>query len=336
MLILPVRRCGHSSVRFWCMLWSDYGRNTNWHSGNKTHACKSLTPYIAHTMSNAKRTRAMMEGGNTRQGAPGRPKKSCIRPTFPSWIIGAAATVIQKVARGRQGRTRAKFIMQKKKPAERIAVAEQVMDVARCSVCYEVGKTLFQCHEGHIVCGACKDRLMSSAASARCPTCRREMTDPPRCRALETLVAALKTTPCPLAPFCECGETFLSLDAAREQRPVCEERWRGRTTQQLAQQLRRLTDMTEENIQRDAQYFENRRLWRKSFKKAVAKGVRQPSEYARIVARVLRNLQKRPDHPSFSQTRAVVPVEADPEDDLDELVALLMGSTDVAQLLGAR
>eukprot|EP00937_MAST-01D_sp_MAST-1D-sp2_P006055 g6055.t1 len=64
---------------------------------------------------------------------------------------------------------------------------------AKCPVCLKIQVPIYQCPEGHIVCGQCKDQL----SPMRCPTCRVDMTN--RCgrnRIIEELAEALKSVPC--------------------------------------------------------------------------------------------------------------------------------------------
>ena len=50
--------------------------------------------------------------------------------------------------------------------------------LAECPVCYDVRRDvpIYQCANGHIICGACKDR----ETVAICPTCRCPFDNPPR------------------------------------------------------------------------------------------------------------------------------------------------------------
>ena len=81
-----------------------------------------------------------------------------------------------------------------------------IKEQATCPVCHEIEDALFQCREGHIVCGLCKDKL---ALPRKCPTCRVHMDFPTRNRALEAMTATFKTLPCKWAAN-GCSRLFFS------------------------------------------------------------------------------------------------------------------------------
>ena len=69
--------------------------------------------------------------------------------------------------------------------------------IFECPVCQYVpyagnrcGNMIFQCHNGHLVCQGCYERLPDPA---RCPICREEMPEPPiRNRAVEQVCPRVK------------------------------------------------------------------------------------------------------------------------------------------------
>eukprot|EP00937_MAST-01D_sp_MAST-1D-sp2_P004695 g4695.t1 len=98
------------------------------------------------------------------------------------------------------------------------ALSEQ----ATCAVCKEVNLPIFQCHEGHVVCGSCKKHL---ARPLKCPTCRSSMPESNRNRALEAMAERLKTVPCQWAKH-GCDEMFFKhrTDDADKHARVCKHR----------------------------------------------------------------------------------------------------------------
>ena len=70
-----------------------------------------------------------------------------------------------------------------------------IQESLHCSVCFELicpaEKKLFQCSEGHLICGECKDKNTTK----ECPTCKLPMRDAIRCRAAENILSLMEV-PC--------------------------------------------------------------------------------------------------------------------------------------------
>ena len=86
---------------------------------------------------------------------------------------------------------------------------EVITNIAECPVCLDsmIDKDLFQCTEGHLVCGSCYGRLI---APKKCAKCRGKMMTS-RCTAMELFMKQIPLYEC---PHIDCHRKFTSMECS--------------------------------------------------------------------------------------------------------------------------
>ena len=98
---------------------------------------------------------------------------------------------------------------QKRMINKRGRAEEVITNIAECPVCLDsmIDKDLFQCTEGHLVCGSCYGRLI---APKKCAKCRGNIMTS-RCTAMELFMKQIPLYEC---PHTGCHRKFTSMECS--------------------------------------------------------------------------------------------------------------------------